>query len=99
MSDLFGLSDDVAVVIGGTGELGGMMAESLGAAGAKVAVLGRNAERTRPIQKIQKAKKTLLAYRSLPQFRNQYKRPWYHRANIREPSSLQIVAADRILQQ
>ena len=45
MSDLFGLSDDVAVVIGGTGELGGMMAESLGAAGAKVAVLGRNAER------------------------------------------------------
>ena len=45
MSNLFDLSDDVAVVIGGTGELGGMMAESLGEAGAKVAVLGRNAER------------------------------------------------------
>ena len=45
MSNLFDLSDDVAVVIGGTGELGGMMAESLAEAGAKVAVLGRNAER------------------------------------------------------
>ncbi|TWT56320.1 SDR family oxidoreductase [Allorhodopirellula solitaria] len=45
MNNLFNLSDDVAVVIGGTGELGGQMAESLGSAGAKVAVLGRNAER------------------------------------------------------
>ncbi len=45
MKDLFRLDNDVAVVIGGTGELGGMMAESLGAFGAKVAVVGRNAER------------------------------------------------------
>ena len=45
MNDLFRLDDDVAVVIGGTGELGGMMAEALGAAGAKVAVVGRSAER------------------------------------------------------
>lgn len=45
MKNLFRLDDDVAVVIGGTGELGGMMAEALGAAGAKVAVVGRSAER------------------------------------------------------
>src|SRR5262252_2225472 len=43
--DLFDLKDDVAVVIGATGALGGAIAEGLGAAGAKVAVLGRNAER------------------------------------------------------
>ncbi|MBL8816768.1 MAG: SDR family oxidoreductase [Planctomyces sp.] len=43
--NLFDLSQEVAVVIGGTGVLGGGMAEALGAAGAKVAVLGRNAER------------------------------------------------------
>ena len=45
MNDLFSLTDDVAVIIGGTGELGGSMAEALAAAGAKVAVVGRNAER------------------------------------------------------
>lgn len=45
MNDLFQLNDDVAVVLGGTGELGGHMAEALGAAGAKVAVCGRNEER------------------------------------------------------
>ncbi|MCM2374497.1 SDR family oxidoreductase [Aporhodopirellula aestuarii] len=44
-NNLFDLSNDVAVVIGGTGELGGHMAEALGSAGAKIAVLGRNAER------------------------------------------------------
>ena len=45
MENLFQLADDTAVVIGGTGELGGLMAEALGAFGAKVAVVGRNAER------------------------------------------------------
>ena len=45
MKELFNLNEDVAVVIGGTGELGGTMAEALGAAGAKVAVVGRNADR------------------------------------------------------
>src|SRR5204863_9173116 len=44
-ADLFDLSGDVAVVIGATGALGGAIAEGLGAAGAKVAVLGRNEER------------------------------------------------------
>lgn len=42
---LFDLKDDVAVVIGATGVLGGALAEGLARAGAKVAVLGRNAER------------------------------------------------------
>lgn len=43
--NLFDLKDEVAVVIGATGVLGGALAEGLGAAGARVAVLGRNAER------------------------------------------------------
>lgn len=42
---LFDLSGDVAVVIGGTGVLGGALAEGLAEAGACVAVLGRNEER------------------------------------------------------
>jgi len=45
MSTLFDLTGDVAVVVGGTGVLGGALAEGLAAAGAAVAVLGRNAER------------------------------------------------------
>lgn len=45
MSKLFDLSDKVAVVIGATGELGGAIAQAFGEAGAKVAVLGRCAER------------------------------------------------------
>ncbi|MEM8669499.1 MAG: SDR family oxidoreductase [Planctomycetota bacterium] len=45
MKELFRLDDDIAVVIGGTGELGGHMAEALGGSGAKVAIVGRNAER------------------------------------------------------
>jgi NAD(P)-dependent dehydrogenase (short-subunit alcohol dehydrogenase family) len=44
-NEMFDLSGDVAVVIGATGALGGALAEGLAAAGAKVAVLGRSAER------------------------------------------------------
>ncbi|CAN5415531.1 SDR family oxidoreductase [soil metagenome] len=42
---LFDLSDTVAVVIGGTGVLGGALAEALASSGAKVAIAGRNKER------------------------------------------------------
>jgi NAD(P)-dependent dehydrogenase (short-subunit alcohol dehydrogenase family) len=53
--DLFNLAGEVAVVLGATGVLGGAIAEGLAAGGAKVAVLGRNAERgearVRSIQK------------------------------------------------
>jgi NAD(P)-dependent dehydrogenase (short-subunit alcohol dehydrogenase family) len=45
MTDLFDLSGEVAVVIGGTGVLGGAMAEGLASAGARVAVVSRNRER------------------------------------------------------
>lgn len=44
-SDIFNLNNTTAVVIGGTGVLGGAMAHALAGAGAQVAVLGRNAER------------------------------------------------------
>src|SRR5271155_1034225 len=54
---IFDLSDDVAVVIGGTGVLGGMMAEGLAQAGAKVAVVGRHAGRGEAcVQRIHQAK-------------------------------------------
>jgi NAD(P)-dependent dehydrogenase (short-subunit alcohol dehydrogenase family) len=43
--DRFNLKDEVAVVIGGTGVLGGAMAEGLADAGAKVALVGRNVKR------------------------------------------------------
>jgi NAD(P)-dependent dehydrogenase (short-subunit alcohol dehydrogenase family) len=42
---LFDLSGIIAVVIGGTGVLGGALAEALAAAGAAVAIAGRNEER------------------------------------------------------
>jgi len=42
---LFDLKNEVAVVFGGTGVLGGALAEGLAGAGAKVAVLGRNKDR------------------------------------------------------
>jgi NAD(P)-dependent dehydrogenase (short-subunit alcohol dehydrogenase family) len=43
--NLFSLKGEIAVVIGGTGILGGSMAEALAGAGANVAVCGRSAER------------------------------------------------------
>ena len=53
---LFDLSNDVAVVIGATGVLGGAIAEGLASAGAKVAILGRSAERGEArVQAIRKA--------------------------------------------
>jgi NAD(P)-dependent dehydrogenase (short-subunit alcohol dehydrogenase family) len=45
LTNLFDLTDSVAVVIGGTGVLGGAMAQALANAGARVAVLGRSEDR------------------------------------------------------
>lgn len=45
MKNLFDLTNEVAVVIGATGVLGGALAEGLASAGAVVAVVGRNQER------------------------------------------------------
>jgi NAD(P)-dependent dehydrogenase (short-subunit alcohol dehydrogenase family) len=47
LSDIFNLDGEVAAVIGGTGALGGAMAEALAAHGARVAILGRSEERGR----------------------------------------------------
>ena len=44
-TNLFDLSEEVAVVVGGTGVLGGAMASALASAGARVIVSGRSAER------------------------------------------------------
>ncbi len=56
LSDLFSLKGRVAVVIGGTGELCGQMAEGLAGAGAEIIVVGRSEE---------KAKKRLAAIEKL----------------------------------
>jgi len=45
MHNLFDLTGQIATVIGGTGALGGAMAQALGEAGARVAVVGRSQER------------------------------------------------------
>jgi NAD(P)-dependent dehydrogenase (short-subunit alcohol dehydrogenase family) len=56
MTHLFDLTGEVAAVLGGTGVLGGAMADALAAAGAAVAVVGRNAERGRErVRHIEKA--------------------------------------------
>jgi NAD(P)-dependent dehydrogenase (short-subunit alcohol dehydrogenase family) len=44
-NQLFNLETEIAVVLGGTGVLGGGMADALGRFGARVAVVGRNEER------------------------------------------------------
>ncbi len=45
LEDLFGLKGQVAVVIGGTGVLGGALAEGLARAGASVVVAGRDPQK------------------------------------------------------
>jgi len=45
LTSLFSLNGKVAVVIGGTGELCGAMAEGLAAAGAEVVIVGRNQDK------------------------------------------------------
>jgi NAD(P)-dependent dehydrogenase (short-subunit alcohol dehydrogenase family) len=43
--NLFDLTGEIAAVVGGTGVLGGAIAEGLAMAGARVAILGRNQKR------------------------------------------------------
>src|SRR3954464_6292516 len=45
LHQLFGLDDQVAVVIGGTGVLGGAICDGIAQAGARVVVAGRSEER------------------------------------------------------
>jgi NAD(P)-dependent dehydrogenase (short-subunit alcohol dehydrogenase family) len=45
INNLFNLEQEIAVVLGGTGVLGGAMAEALAGFGARVAVVGRSEER------------------------------------------------------
>ena len=45
LSELFSLDGKVAVVIGGTGELCGAMAEGLAQAGAEAVLVGRSEEK------------------------------------------------------
>jgi NAD(P)-dependent dehydrogenase (short-subunit alcohol dehydrogenase family) len=47
LGKLFGLTGRVAVIIGGTGELCGAIAEGLASAGAEVVLVGRNADKAR----------------------------------------------------
>ena len=48
LESLFSLKGKVAVVIGGTGELCGAMAEGLASAGAETILVGRNEEKAKP---------------------------------------------------
>jgi NAD(P)-dependent dehydrogenase (short-subunit alcohol dehydrogenase family) len=48
LTSIFSLTGKVAVVIGGTGELCGAMAEGLAGAGAEVVLVGRNEEKAKP---------------------------------------------------
>ena len=48
LTALYSLAGKTAVVIGGTGELCGAMAEGLAGAGAEVVLVGRNEEKARP---------------------------------------------------
>lgn len=47
LADMFNLEGETAAVIGGTGALGGAMADALAAYGARVAIIGRSEERGR----------------------------------------------------
>jgi NAD(P)-dependent dehydrogenase (short-subunit alcohol dehydrogenase family) len=47
LADIFNLDGEVAAVIGGTGALGGGMADALAAHGARIAIIGRSEERGR----------------------------------------------------
>lgn len=62
LADLFGLAGQVAVVTGGTGVLGGMMACGLARSGARVAIVGRRQDQAeKVVRTIEEAGGTALA--------------------------------------
>ncbi len=79
LTSLFSLRGKVAVVIGGTGELCGAMAEGLASAGAEVVLVGRNEEKAKPrLERIAAAGGTA----------------WFASAEASEKASLEQLLAD-----
>lgn len=77
--DIFDLADARAVVVGGTGVLGGRFVEVLAAAGAEVGVLGRSEERG------------LAVVRRVQDCGGH---AWFHELDVTERASIQAAAAD-----
>ena len=82
--DLFSLRGEIAVVLGGTGAIGGAIADALANAGARVVVSGRNAERGQEVvRRIEAAGGTVvfqaadaLDRKSLTDARDSIERQW-----------------------
>jgi NAD(P)-dependent dehydrogenase (short-subunit alcohol dehydrogenase family) len=78
LNSLFSLNGTVAVVIGGTGELCGAMAEGLAAAGADVVIVGRNEQK---------------AASRLQRIASAGGRGWFHSAEATNREALQALLA------
>jgi NAD(P)-dependent dehydrogenase (short-subunit alcohol dehydrogenase family) len=78
LDSIFSLSGKVAVVIGGTGELGGAIAEGLASAGAETVLVGRNPEKARA---------------RLARISGSGGRAWFHPAEASDKSSLEELLA------
>ncbi len=78
LTDLHGLVNKVAVVIGGTGELCGAMAEGLASAGAEVVLVGRNADK---------------AQARLDRIASRGGRGWFHAAEATDRAQLDALLA------
>jgi NAD(P)-dependent dehydrogenase (short-subunit alcohol dehydrogenase family) len=78
LDELFSLTGKVAVVIGGTGELCGAMAEGLASAGAEVVVVGRNQEK---------------AAARLARIEGDGGRAWFHSAEATSKAALEALLA------
>jgi NAD(P)-dependent dehydrogenase (short-subunit alcohol dehydrogenase family) len=78
LNSLFSLNGKVAVVIGGTGELCGAMAEGLAAAGADVVIVGRNEQK---------------AASRLQRIASAGGRGWFHSAEATNREALQALLA------
>lgn len=81
IDDLFSLTGKVALIIGGTGELCGAMAEGLAAAGAHVLLVGRNEDK---------------AAVRLERIRTDGGRADFVRADVRSRAALEALLADAL---